>query len=396
MIKTINDTNFAGKKVLVRVDFNVPLDENLKVTDDTRIRASMPTIEKIIADGGIPILMSHLGRPKGKVDPKYSLKPVAEFLDENLKYIVHFAPNCIGEEARQTIDKADEGDIVLLENLRFHPEEEANDPDFAKELASLADVYVNDAFGSAHRAHASTEGVTKYFKEKYAGLLMNKEIEFLSKVTENYENPFVAIIGGSKISGKIDVIKELLKKCDYILIGGGMTFTFYKAMNLEVGKSIVEEDKINLAKELIVHAHEGWLNLVLPTDVVCGEEFNNDTKFAVFDRQEIPANMMGLDIGPETIEKYTQIIKSAKTILWNGPVGVFEMDNFAKGTRAIAEALAEATQNGAITVVGGGDSAAAMNKFGLADKVSHVSTGGGASLEFLEGKILPGVKALDV
>lgn len=396
MIKSIMDSNFAGKRVLVRVDFNVPLDENLKVADDTRIKESMPTINKIIADGGIPILVSHLGRPKGKVDPKYSLKPVADYLDENYKYVIHFANDCIGEEARRAIEKADEGDIVLLENLRFHPEEEANDPNFAKELASLADVYVNDAFGSAHRAHASTEGVTNYFKEKYAGLLMKKEIEFLSKVTENYEHPFVAIIGGSKISGKIDVIKELLKKCDYILIGGGMIFTFFKAMHLEVGKSLVEEDKINLAKELIVHAHEGWLNLVLPTDVICGEEFSNDTKFAVYDRQEIPENMIGLDIGPETIEKYTKIIKSAKTVLWNGPVGVFEMDNFAKGTRAIAEAMVEATQNGAITVVGGGDSAAAMNKFGLADKVLHVSTGGGASLEFLEGKILPGVKALEV
>lgn len=396
MIKSIMDTNFSDKKVLVRVDFNVPFDSNMKVSDDTRIKASMPTIEKIISDGGIPILMSHLGRPKGKVDLKYSLKPVAEFLDENYKYIVHFADDCIGESAQAAIEKAEVGDIVLLENLRFHPEEEANDAIFSKELASLADVYVNDAFGSAHRAHASTVGVTKHFKEKYAGFLMNKEVQFLSKVTDNFEHPFVAIIGGSKISGKIDVIKELMKKCDYILIGGGMIFTFYKAMNLEIGKSILEEDKIILAKELIVEAHEGWFNLILPNDVVCGEEFNNDTKTAIFDKEEIPENMIGMDIGPATIEKYSSIIQKAKTVLWNGPMGVFEMDNFASGTKAIAEALATATQNGAVTVVGGGDSAAAINKFGYSEKVSHVSTGGGASLEFLEGKILPGVKALEI
>lgn len=396
MIKSIMDTNFSGKKVLVRVDFNVPIDENMKVSDDTRIRASMPTIEKIISDGGIPILISHLGRPKGKVDLKYSLKPVADFLDENYKYTVHFSNDCIGEEAQNTIEKAEVGDIVLLENLRFHHEEEANDPQFSRKLASLADVYVNDAFGSAHRAHASTAGVTSYFREKYAGLLMNKEVQFLSKVTDGFEHPFVAIIGGSKISGKIDVIKELMKKCDYILIGGGMTFTFYKAMNLEIGKSLLEQDKINLAKELIVHAHEGWFNLIFPSDIVCGEEFNNETNTAIFDKEQIPENMIGMDIGPATIEKYSNIIQNAKTILWNGPMGVFEMDNFANGTRAIAKAMAAATENGAITVVGGGDSAAAINKFGYYEKVSHVSTGGGASLEFLEGKILPGVKALEI
>lgn len=389
------ETNFFEKKVLVRVDFNVPIDENSNVTDDTRIRESMPTIEKIINDGGIPILMSHLGRPKGKVDLKYSLRPVADFMNENYNYRVNFATDCVGEAACSAIDETNIGEIVLLENLRFHPGEEANDPAFSKELASLADVYVNDAFGSAHRAHASTEGITKHFKEKYAGLLMKKELEFLSKVTDNVEEPFVAIIGGSKISGKIDVIKELIKKCDYILVGGGMIFTFYKAMGLEIGKSLLENDRINLAKELIVHAHEGWLNLVLPSDVVCTEEFKNDTNFEVYDKQEIPQNCYGMDIGPATIKKYSDIIAKAKTILWNGPMGVFEMDNFATGTRAIAEALVEATKNGAVTVVGGGDSAAAINKFGLADKVSHVSTGGGASLEFLEGKVLPGVKALD-
>lgn len=396
MIKSINEANFSDKKVLVRVDFNVPLDENFNVTDDTRIRESMPTIEKIIKDGGIPILISHLGRPKGKVDPKFSLKPVANYLAANYPYKVHFANDCIGDAANDVVEQAQPGEIVLLENLRFHPEEEANDPTFAKDLANLADIYVNDAFGSAHRAHASTEGVTKYFGKKYAGYLMMKEIEFLSKITENYEHPFVAIIGGSKISGKIDVIKELIKKCDYVLIGGGMVFTFYKAMGLEIGKSVLEADKISLAKDLIVYAHEGWLNLVLPTDIVCAEEFKNDSPSAVYGREEIPANMIGMDIGPETIEKYRSIILKAKTVLWNGPMGVFEMDNFANGTKAIAEALAEATENGAITVVGGGDSAAAMNKFGLASKVSHVSTGGGASLEFLEGKTLPGVQALNV
>ncbi len=394
MIKSILETNFAGKKVLVRVDFNVPLDENQNVTDDTRINASLPTIRKIMEDGGIPILMSHLGRPKGKVNPKYSLQPVADYIVAKLGMKVNFTTDCIGNEAESVVENAKKGEIVLLENLRFHPEEEANDPEFSKCLAKLSDIYVNDAFGSAHRAHASTEGVTHFVAEKYAGLLMLNEVKFLTLVTENYQKPFVAIIGGSKISGKIDVINELMKKCDTIIIGGGMTFTFYKAMGLEIGKSLLEEEKIELAGELIHTAKQNNINLVLPVDIKSAYEFKNDSPAITTDFNNIPADKIGMDIGPKTVELFSGIIKNAKTVLWNGPMGVFEMDNFAEGTKSIAEAMKFATANGAVTVVGGGDSAAAINKFGYDENVSHVSTGGGASLEFIEGKKLPGVEAL--
>jgi len=391
---TIDHLNLKGKKVLMRVDFNVPLDENQNITDDTRIRASLPSILKVINDGGRLILMSHLGRPKGKPNPKYSLKPVAERLSQLIGKEVKFAPDCVGDEVKKMADELKDGEVLLLENLRFHEEEEKNDPDFAKKLAELGDLYVNDAFGSAHRAHASTEGVTKYFKENAAGYLMQKELEYLSKAVGNPERPYTAILGGAKISGKIDVIQNLMNKVDNLLIGGGMAFTFFKAMGLEIGKSLLEEDRIEMAKEILQKAKEQNVNLVLPVDVVIADSFSNDAKTEVVDINSIKPDWQGLDIGPKTVELFKSYIDKSKTVVWNGPMGVFEFDNFAKGTFEIAKALAEATQKGVVTIVGGGDSAAAIAKAGLEDKVSHVSTGGGASLEFLEGKVLPGVAAL--
>ncbi|MCX7736558.1 MAG: phosphoglycerate kinase [Candidatus Kapabacteria bacterium] len=396
MIKTIYDVNFESKKVLVRVDYNVPLDENGKVTDDTRIKESLPTIDKIIDDHGIPILMSHLGRPKGERNPKYSLAPVAEYLKEKFGYNVIFAEDCIGDIAKNAIAKAEPGDIVLLENVRFYKEEEKNDPEFSRKLAELADVYVNDAFGSAHRAHASTEGVTKFFETKVAGKLLLDEIEYLGKAVKNPIKPFVAIIGGAKISGKIDVIRNLFSKCDTILIGGGMMFTFFKAMNLNIGKSICEDDKVELALQLINEAKEKNVRLVLPEDVVIADNFANDANTHLVPVTEIPDNWIGMDIGTKTIEIFSGIIKEAKTIFWNGPMGVFEMSNFANGTLAIAKAMAEATEKGATTIVGGGDSAAAISQMNFKNKITHVSTGGGASLEYIEGKTLPGIAALEV
>lgn len=396
MIKTIYDVQFESKKVLVRVDYNVPIDENGNVTDDTRIRESLPTIDKIIDDHGIPILISHLGRPKGEINPKYSLAPVAKYLREKFGYNVLFAEDCIGNNAKDTIAKAETGDIVLLENLRFHKEEEKNDPEFAKKLAELADVYVNDAFGSAHRAHASTEGVTKYFETKVAGKLLLDEIEYLGKAVKNPIKPFVSIIGGAKISGKIDVIRNLFNKCDTILIGGGMMFTFFKAMNLNIGKSICEDDKVELAQQLINEAKEKNVNLILPVDVVIASNFSNDAQKMMVPANEIPDNWFGMDIGSKTIETFSNIIREAKTIFWNGPMGVFEMSNFANGTLAIAKAMAEATEKGATTIVGGGDSAAAISQMNFKNKITHVSTGGGASLEYIEGKTLPGIAALEV
>jgi phosphoglycerate kinase len=388
--KTIDDIDLKSKKVLVRVDFNVPLDESKNVTDDKRIVESLPTIRKILKDGGTPILMSHLGRPKGKPKPEFSLAPVARKLGELLSAKVIMASDCIGAEAKRAIASAKQGDVVLLENLRFHAEEEANDENFSKELASLGDVYVNDAFGSAHRAHASTEGVTRFLKPAVAGYLMQKELQYLSQAVGNPNRPYVAIIGGAKISGKIDVINNLLGKVDALLIGGGMMFTFLKAMGKEIGNSILEADKVDLAKGLIQNK-----KLILPVDCVVAEKFDNSAEKKVVSVDAIPQGWIGMDIGPKSIELFRDEIIKSKTAVWNGPMGVFEMDNFVAGTRAIAEAMVEATKKGAATIVGGGDSAAAIAKFGLEKGVSHVSTGGGASLEFLEGKILPGVAALD-
>ncbi|HOJ37718.1 MAG TPA: phosphoglycerate kinase [Ignavibacteriales bacterium] len=391
---SVADVNFKGKRALVRVDFNVPLDENLNITDDIRITSALPTIKKIMEDGGKVILMSHLGRPKGQRVEKYSLKPAAKRLSELLGKEVKLAPDCIGDEVKAMVDAMQEGDVILLENLRFYAEEEKNDPEFAKKLAELGDIYVNDAFGAAHRAHASTEGVTKYFDMNVSGFLMQKELDFLSKAILNPERPYVAIIGGAKISGKIDVINNLMDKVDTLIIGGGMAYTFFKAMGLEIGKSLLEADKIDVAKEVLKKAEEKKINLLLPVDVVVAPDFNNDAPKTVVDKDKIPADQEGMDIGPKTIELFKNEVLKAKTVVWNGPMGVFEFDNFAIGTNAIAEALVEATKNDATTIIGGGDSAAAIKKAGLDDKVSHVSTGGGASLEFLEGKVLPGVAAL--
>lgn len=395
MIHSIEDLTVQGKKVLVRVDFNVPLDDG-HITDDKRIVESLPTINYLTSQGAIVILMSHLGRPKGKKNPKYSLLPVAEHLRTLVGSKVHFASDCIGAEAVNTVGSAQAGEIVLLENLRFYAEEEANETNFAQALASLGDVYVNDAFGTAHRAHASTEGMAKLFKERAAGYLMMKELKYLGDALGNPQRPFTAILGGSKVSGKIDVIEQLLNKCDSILIGGGMMFTFYKAMGYQVGTSLVEEDKIELAGMIIEKAKSNNVKLMLPTDTVLADSFSNEANVQSVHVDSIPSGWMGLDIGYNTIQDFRNEILNSKTIVWNGPMGVFEMSNFDTGTKAIAQALADATKNGAITVIGGGDSAAAIAQFGLEKEVSHVSTGGGASLEFLEGKILPGVQALDM
>lgn len=391
---TIDDLQLKGKKVLVRVDYNVPLDENLAITDDRRIVESLPTIKKILKEGGSAILMSHLGRPKEKKDLKYSLKPVQVHLSKLLGLTVKFAEDCIGDDAKAQAAALKPGEVLLLENLRFYKMEEGNDADFAKTLASYGDVYVNDAFGTAHRAHASTEGVTHYFKQSASGYLIAKELKYLGEAVEKPVRPFVAILGGSKISGKIDVIQNLFDKVETIFVGGGMIFTFYKAMGLNVGKSLVEEDKIDLAKSLLAEAKAKGKTIMLPVDVVVADEFKNDASHKVVKATEIPDGWMGLDIGPETIRQIQDVLAKAKTVVWNGPAGVFEMPNFAKGTFAIAQALADITKTGATTIIGGGDSAAAIAQAGLDDQVSHVSTGGGASLEFLEGKVLPGVAAL--
>lgn len=391
---TIDDVQLNGKRVLVRVDFNVPLDENQKITDDKRITAALPTIEKIIKDGGKIILMSHLGRPKGKVQPEFSLKPVAEKLSELINKEVKFANDCVGSDVNELVSQMNNGDVLLLENLRFHIEETDNSEEFSKELASIGDIYVNDAFGSAHRAHASTEGVTKFIKTCVSGYLMKKELDYLHSAIAEPKRPFTAILGGAKITGKIDVIENLLTKVDTLIIGGGMAYTFYKAQGLEIGTSLLDADKVELAKEMLVKFESSNVKVLLPKDVVVAKEFDNNSQSEVVKIDSIPADKMGLDIGPETVELFCNEIKNSKTVVWNGPMGVFEFPNFATGTNAVANALAEATANGAITVIGGGDSASAIKKAGLAKKVSHVSTGGGASLEFLEGKILPGVEAL--
>ncbi len=391
---SIDKVDLKNKRVLVRVDFNVPLDENFNVTDDMRIVGSLPTIQKIIASGGKAILMSHLGRPKGERKPEFSLKPAAERLSKLLGKEVKLSPDCIGIETEKIVNDMKPGDVVLLENLRFHKQEEKNDPEFAKQLAKLGDVYINDAFGSAHRAHASTEGVTKYIKTCAAGYLMQKELDYLGSALANPKRPYCAILGGAKISGKIDVINNLIDKVDTLIVGGGMAFTFLKAQGKEIGKSLLEVEKLDLAKELLEKVKSSKLKFLLPVDVIIADEFKNDSPATIVEVDKIPADKMGLDIGPKSIKLFSDELMKSKTIVWNGPMGVFEMDNFANGTFAIAETLAKVTENGAITVIGGGDSAAAISKAGLEEKVSHVSTGGGASLEFLEGKILPGVAAL--
>lgn len=390
---TIDQVELGGKRVLVRVDFNVPLDGE-RVTDDIRIRESLPTIRKIIADGGKCILMSHLGRPKGKRAMEFSLSPAAKRLSELLAQPVIMAPDCVGDDVESKVHQMQPGMVMLLENLRFHPEEEKNDDDFAKQLAHLGELYVNDAFGSAHRAHASTEGVTHHLQPAVAGYLMQKELEYLGRALTHPTHPFVAVLGGSKISGKIDVIENLMGKVDSILIGGGMAYTFFRAMGKEVGKSLVEVEKVDLAHDLLKRASEGKTKLILPIDSRVADELKAGVPVKVKHNDLLGPEDAAGDIGPETERQYREIIRFAKTVVWNGPMGVFEIDEFGQGTKAIALALAEATKAGATTIVGGGDSAAAMKKFGLEDKVSHVSTGGGASLEFLEGKELPGVAAL--
>jgi len=392
---TIDNVELKGKRVLVRVDFNVPLDSNQNITNDIRIRASLPTINKIINDGGKAILMSHLGRPKGERKPEFSLKPAAVRLGKLLGKDVLFSDDCIGESVMNTVKSMKSGDVLLLENVRFHKGETKNDPDFAEQLAQTGDVYINDAFGSAHRSHASTEGVTKLINTCAAGYLMEKELDYLGSALVDPERPYCAILGGAKISGKIDVIYNLMDKVDTLIVGGGMAFTFLKAQGKEIGKSLLEEEKLEMAKDILAKLKNSKAKFVLPVDVVAAEEFSNDSPFETVSVENIPASKMGLDIGPETIKLFADELMKSKTIVWNGPMGVFEMDNFAKGTIAIAQTLAKATENGAVTVVGGGDSVAAISKVGLEDKVSHVSTGGGASLEFLEGKILPGVAALN-
>lgn len=391
---SIDDVNLKDKRVLVRVDFNVPLDENKNITDDRRITSSLPTIKKIISEGGKAILMSHLGRPKAGPDPKFSLKPAAERLSQLLNKEVKLAPDCVGEGVKEMVNQMQSGDVLLLENVRFHAEETKNIESFSKQLAELGDVYINDAFGSAHRAHSSTEGVTKFIKTSAAGYLMQKELDYLGEAISNPKRPYCAILGGAKISGKIDVINNLLDKVDILLIGGGMAFTFFKAEGKEIGKSLLEEEKIGIAKELLEKLKNSKVKFYLPIDVVVADEFKNDSPCKVVDVDNIPSDKLGVDIGPKTIKAFCDEILLSKTVVWNGPMGVFEMENFAMGTMEIAEALAKATKEGSITVVGGGDSAAAISKAGLENNVSHVSTGGGASLEFLEGKELPGVVAL--
>ncbi len=397
---SIQDIELTNKRVFIRVDFNVPLTEDGQtITDDTRIVATLPTIEYALRHRAKVILASHLGRPKGKPNLKYSLKPVAirlrELLDKKFSDSVNvaFSPDCVGEIAEEMARQLESGQVLLLENLRFHAEEEANDPAFSKALASLAEVYVNDAFGSAHRAHASTEGITHYLKPAVAGLLMEKEITYLGKALESPEKPFVAIIGGSKISGKIDVIQNLLDKVDTLVIVGGMAYTFYRALGVKTAKSLVEEDKIELAKETLVKARAKGVKLLLPMDNVIADSFANDAKTQVWDSsKDFPEDWQGLDIGPQSVEAIEKVVSTARTIVWNGPAGVFEFPRFAIGTNAIARAVA--ANRAAISIIGGGDSVSAINQAGVADQITHISTGGGASLEFLEGKKLPGVEAL--
>ena len=395
-MKTIDQANFANKKVLIRVDFNVPLDENFKITDDNRITAALPTIKKILKDGGSVILMSHLGRPKDGPTDKYSLKHIVPHLSDLLGQQVGFANDCIGQEATDKAKALQPGEVLLLENLRFYKEEEKGDVEFAKKLAALGNVYVNDAFGTAHRAHASTSVIAQFFPEaKYFGYLMASELENAEKVLNNPSKPFTAIMGGAKVSDKIQLIERLLDKVDNLIIGGGMTYTFFKAQGGQTGKSLVEADKLDLAKSLIQKAKDKGVNLILPVDSIIADNFSNDANTEIAKNDNIKEGWMGLDIGPESIEAFSKVIEASKTILWNGPMGVFEMDKFETGTKSVAEAIVKATHNGAFSLIGGGDSAAAISKFNLTAQVSYVSTGGGALLEYMEGKELPGVKAIN-
>jgi len=394
-MKTVNDINFKGKKALIRVDFNVPLDKAFHVTDDNRIRATIPTLKKILDDGGSCILMSHLGRPKEGPEEKYSLKHTLTTAEKLLGRPVQFANDCIGAEAQNKARDLKPGDVLILENLRFYKEEEKGDHAFAQKLAALGDIYVNDAFGTAHRAHASTTIVAQYIKEKCAGLVMAAELANARKVLETAESPFTAIMGGAKISDKILIIERLLEKVDHLIIGGGMAYTFFKALGGNVGKSLVEEDKLDLAKSLIQQAKQKGIELHLPIDSVIADKFDAQANTDVANNNAIQDGWMGLDIGPQAREVFSNIIAQSRTILWNGPMGVFEMEKFEAGTRRVAEAVVEATKNGGFSLIGGGDSAAAVAKFGFADDVSYVSTGGGALLEYFEGKVLPGVKALE-
>ncbi|MFV8357103.1 phosphoglycerate kinase [Flavobacterium sp. XS1P32] len=393
-MKTLNDFDFKNKKAIIRVDFNVPLDENFNVTDATRIEAAKPTIDAILKQGGSVILMSHLGRPKG-VDAQFSLKHILNTTAEVLGVPVQFTSNCIGAEAKEAAEKLQAGEVLLLENLRFHSEEEAGDVAFAKELASLGAIYVNDAFGTAHRAHASTTIIAQFFPTaKCFGLLLAKEIESLNKVLKNSEKPVTAVLGGSKVSSKITVIENILDKVDHMIIGGGMTFTFVKALGGKIGNSICEDDKQELALEILRLAKEKGVQIHIPVDVIAADSFSNTANTQTVDVNEIPDGWQGLDAGPKSLEQFKKVIMDSKTILWNGPLGVFEMENFAHGTIALGNFIAESTANGAFSLVGGGDSVAAVKQFGLEDKMSYVSTGGGAMLEMLEGRTLPGIAAI--
>lgn len=395
-MKSINSVNFKGKRVLMRVDFNVPLNDDKKVTDDTRIREALPTIRKIVKDGGKLILMSHLGRPNGKVNLSMSLEPVAEQLSKLLGLKVHFERELISEQTVKEIEKLANGSVMLLENIRFYPGEEKGDEEFASRLATLGDAYINDAFGTAHRAHASTTLVAKHFpKDKYFGFLMENEVINLEKVLKSDQHPYTAIIGGSKVSTKIDIIRNLIGKVDNMIIGGGMVFTFVKALGGEIGNSLYEADKVDEARETMLQMIAKGVNLILPMDVVAADKFANDANCKVLPSNEIPEGWMGLDIGPESIKKATQIILNSSMILWNGPMGVFEMEKFQKGTRSVAMAVASMTNAGGYSAIGGGDSVAAINKYELADMMSYVSTGGGAMLEYIEGLKLPGIKAIE-
>ena len=388
--KTIADINVQGQRVLMRVDFNVPMQDGV-ITDDKRIRAAVPSIKHLLGQGGKVILMSHFGRPKGKPEDAFRLDPIAKRLSELLGQPVQKADDCIGPEVAQMAAALQPGEVLLLENVRFYAEEEKNDPEFAKSLAALGDVYVNDAFGTAHRAHASTEGVAKYLPA-VSGFLMEKELQFLGSAIEEPKRPFVAILGGAKVKDKIAVIEALLNKVDSLIIGGGMAYTFFKAQGYEIGNSLLDAERLAFCQEITKKAKEKGVNLLLPIDIVVGKEFSADTEHKVVAVDAIPADWEGLDIGPESTKLFSEVVKNAGTVVWNGPMGVFEFESFAHGTRGVAQAMAESS---AVTVIGGGDSAAAVEQMGLAEKMTHVSTGGGASLEFLEGKILPGVAALN-
>lgn len=394
-MKTMDTFSFEGKKALIRVDFNVPLDDSFNITDDTRIRAALPTVQKILKDGGSVILMSHLGRPKNGPEEKFSLKHLVNHLAELLNTDVQFATDCVGDVAEKAASELQSGQVLLLENLRFHPEETAGDRSFSQQLAKLGDVYVNDAFGTAHRAHASTTVVAEFFPEdKMFGYLLAKEIESIDKVLTSAEKPLTAIMGGAKVSSKISIITNLIGRVDNIIIGGGMSYTFAKALGGSIGNSLVEDDYLETAKEILAEAEQKGVKIFLPEDTIAGDAFDNNANKQTCDTKAIPDGWLGLDIGPETEKTYAAVINASKTILWNGPMGVFEMESFQHGTKAVALSIAEATKKGAFSLIGGGDSVAAINKFNLADQVSYVSTGGGALLEYMEGKELPGIKAI--